>query len=93
MRNANGDGVLVRPRVGSIRLHLTDTARHVLDLHLVSAGERALQFLTDRQIGMPVYRLTYAESNSGVLSAILEKAESDSGTAFVSVAQLRFHRR
>lgn len=81
------------PTSRQVRLHLADRAHHVLDLHLISAGERTLQFLSDRQPSMPVYRLTYTESESGILSATLEKEVPNMTNSFVSVAETNFRRR
>ena len=76
-----------------VHVYFGDKTGAVMDLSLVSAREKSLQFWTDGGPGLPIYRLTYKLLPTNVLSITLEAATPDRVGAFSNVGRWSFHRR
>jgi hypothetical protein len=76
-----------------VQVSFRDKMQRALDFHLVSAREKSLQFLSDAESELTVYRLTFTLSATNVLLITLERAESDRESAFFTTTHWSLHRR
>jgi hypothetical protein len=76
-----------------VQVSFRDKIQRALDFRLVSAREKSIQFLSDAESELAVYRLTFTLSATNVLLITLEQAESDGQNAFFTTARWSLHRR